>query len=620
MEPAKQKIKRYTLLIFFALIFVLFIPASFLGAQTDFGLSETKLTLYPGNTWQLTCFGVEENEGDGYLWEESGWDGLWEIFNTPSFYSSDDSVAVVDNAGLVRAVGVGTAEITARYNGREAVCTVKVRKNSCELDRAELVLYQGQEADIKLTSRQKAKGYSYYICAADHDTWANDDALSPESLGKGNFKLYANRTGNYYVDFVIRAKDGKDYSARCAVTVLPCGLASPYIAVADGEKAQIDLVNAKFLSCEMEWQDSENAGLAEISDLGQDWDFGSQRAEVRVSRKGVITAKKTGSARLLVQYETAYHELKTEVLSVHVTKPEYIPFKLYLWAGESYVPQFEGISPYSVVTVGSEDDSVAYAINGEIIPQEAGVTTIVVTADGVSFTQEVTVVSPHLSAYNMILEKGKAKKIKVTGTQADNKITFRSSDKSVVSVAKTGKVTAKAKGSALITVKVDGRKYYCSVTVGAGKGFCAVQKAESVLGAAYSQPKRMQAGYYDCSSLVWRAYNAAGIKLVGASSAPTAAELARKLELEGKVIAYGYVGAEELKPGDIIFYQGSGNGRYKNIDHVALYYGANYEDGWWYGEEIHNSGLIIHASGNVHTRPYEYYRTDRIVMIARPVK
>ncbi len=160
-------------------------------------------------------------------------------------------------------------------------------------------------------------------------------------------------------------------------------------------------------------------------------------------------------------------------------------------------------------------------------------TTILVTADGVSFTQEVTVVSPHLSAYNMILEKGKAKKIKVTGTQADNKITFRSSDKSVVSVAKTGKVTAKAKGSALITVKVDGRKYYCSVTVGAGKGFCAVQKAESVLGAAYSQPKRMQAGYYDCSSLVWRAYNAAGIKLVGASSAPTAAELARKLELEG---------------------------------------------------------------------------------------
>ena len=57
------------------------------------------------------------------------------------------------------------------------------------------------------------------------------------------------------------------------------------------------------------------------------------------------------------------------------------------------MPQFEGISPYSVVTVGSEDDSVAYAINGEIIPQEAGVTTIVVTADGVSFTQEVTVVS-----------------------------------------------------------------------------------------------------------------------------------------------------------------------------------------------------------------------------------
>ena len=36
---------------------------------------------------------------------------------------------------------------------------------------------------------------------------------------------------------------------------------------------------------------------------------------------------------------------------------------------------------------------------------------------------------------------------------------------------------------------------------------------------------------------------------------------------------------------------------------------------------MHNSGMLIHAAGSaVHLRPYEYYRADDIVMIARPVK
>ncbi|MDE7327301.1 MAG: Ig-like domain-containing protein [Lachnospiraceae bacterium] len=611
MKQINKKRKSLAGLLIFALLFALFAPVGILRAEGGFCLNETKLTLYPGNTFQLEYSGVEET-GD----EEFGWDSWWGFVNTPSFFSSDQSVAVVDHSGLVRAVGVGTAEISAHYNGQQAVCTVKVRKNSCKLDQQELVLYQGQQADIKLTSGQKAKDYTYYITAADYDTWADDTALSPVSLGKGNFRLNANRTGNYYVDFVIRAKDGKDYSARCAVTVLPCGLTSPYLAVANGEKLPIVLENAEFISCEVEQMDQE----------GEEGDVLSNKAEVSVSKKGVITAKKTGSIKIFVQYETAYHEFKMETLNVHVTEPSYVPFESYLWVGEQYRPQFEGISPYSAITVACEDEGVVYAKNGEgdntayLVPQEAGKTTILVTADGVSFTQEVTIVNPRLSAYNMVLEKGKEKKISVTGTQKDNKITFSSSDKSIASVTKSGKVTAKKSGSAMITVKVDGRKYYCSVTVGTGKGLKAVQKAESVLGAEYSQQKRMQAGYYDCSSLVWRAYNGAGIKLAGAASAPTAAELARKLEAEGKAIAYAYVDAKELKPGDIIFYRGAGNGRYKDIDHVALYYGANYETSWWYGNEIHNSGMVIHASGNVHMRPYEYYRTDSIVMIARPVE
>lgn len=625
LEPSRtRKIRKQVWLLLFALLFTLFSPKNFLRAE-EFGLSETKLTLYQGNTHKLECFGVDNMDGEEAA--ESDEDLWWGIFNAPSFSSSDNSVAVVDDNGLVRAVGVGTANITAYYNGKEAVCVVKVRKNSCELDYPELVLYCGQDAIVNLTYKKRAKGYTYYLCGADSETLASEENLFLEVLGDGRFYLSANHEGKYYVDFVIQARDGKDYSARCTVTVLPCGLTSQYLAVADGEKVQIGLENAKFLSYEIISDDEEDREEAEGSgEFGEDWDIYSAKAEISVSKKGIITAKEPGSVKLEIEFETAYHELRTETLHIHVTKPNYLPFDTYLWAGESYLPQFTGISPYSVITVVSEDEEVVctqrddWSGSDRLIPREAGKTTIVVTVDGISFTQEVTTVNPLLSAYNMLLQKGKAKRILVTGIQKDNKITFRSSNRSVASVTKNGRVTAKEEGAARITIKVDEREYYCTVTVGEGKAFAAVKKAEAVLGAPYSQPKRMQKGYYDCSSLVWRSYNAAGIKLVGASSAPTAAEEARRLEVEGKVIAYTYMPPEELKPGDLIFYQGSGNKRYKDIDHVAIYYGANYETGWWNDEEMHNSGMLIHAAGSVHLRPYEYYRSEDIVMIARPVE
>ena len=52
-----------------------------------------------------------------------------------------------------------------------------------------------------------------------------------------------------------------------------------------------------------------------------------------------------------------------------------------------------------------------------------------------------------------------------------------------------------------------------------GKGVDAALKGEEVLGAIYSQEKRMQEGYYDCSSFVWRSYNAAGLKIGNVNSA-----------------------------------------------------------------------------------------------------
>ena len=53
LEPSRtRKIRKQVWLLLFALLFTLFSPKNFLRAE-EFGLSETKLTLYQGNTHKL---------------------------------------------------------------------------------------------------------------------------------------------------------------------------------------------------------------------------------------------------------------------------------------------------------------------------------------------------------------------------------------------------------------------------------------------------------------------------------------------------------------------------------------------------------------------------------------
>lgn len=63
----------------------------------------------------------------------------------------------------------------------------------------------------------------------------------------------------------------------------------------------------------------------------------------------------------------------------------------------------------------------------------------------------------------IVLDKGKTFQLKIQGTK--KKVTWKSNKPSVAKVSSKGKVTAKKKGTAKITAKVNGKKYTCTVTV-----------------------------------------------------------------------------------------------------------------------------------------------------------
>ena len=76
---------------------------------------------------------------------------------------------------------------------------------------------------------------------------------------------------------------------------------------------------------------------------------------------------------------------------------------------------------------------------------------------------ELSAASVRMNKKTATLQVGKTLNLKVSGTS--DKITWRSSKKSVASVSSTGKVTAKKLGTAKIYAKFSGKKLYCKVTV-----------------------------------------------------------------------------------------------------------------------------------------------------------
>ena len=118
------------------------------------------------------------------------------------------------------------------------------------------------------------------------------------------------------------------------------------------------------------------------------------------------------------------------------------------------------------------------------------------------------------------------------------------------------------------------------------------------VGYPYSQDLRDTGNYYDCSSLAYYSWRAAGVD-ISYGGATTAAAEAQGLNEAGKSVTEA-----ELQPGDLIFYSYTNNGRYMNISHVGIYAGngkmveaKNEAEGVVYGD-FHSGSAVLYARPN----------------------
>lgn len=129
---------------------------------------------------------------------------------TVEWSSSKKSVATVSNRGVITAVGVGAAIITAKgNNGLEATCTVTVWEKSVKLNAKTKTLKVGETFTLVPTVNPNQK--------SNKVEWVsnNPNIATVSSTGK----VTAKKAGKAKVSVKVTFKDGKQKSAGCNVVV-----------------------------------------------------------------------------------------------------------------------------------------------------------------------------------------------------------------------------------------------------------------------------------------------------------------------------------------------------------------------------------------------------------------
>ena len=182
---------------------------------------------------------------------------------------------------------------------------------------------------------------------------------------------------------------------------------------------------------------------------------------------------------------------------------------------------------------------------------------------------------------SILLSPTQKGEIKVSCASA-RRFRWNSSDSKVALVRPDGSVEGRKIGNAIITgvEKNKGYRVGCVVSVTSEANARAIMRGKEIAQGTYSLGRRMQKGYYDCSSLVWRAFVQEGINFgvpLG-GYAPVAGTEAQYLERQGKILStWKQKDMEKLKylAGDMMFRTNTGNGHYRGINHVEII--AGYE-------------------------------------------
>jgi hypothetical protein len=212
-----------------------------------------------------------------------------------------------------------------------------------------------------------------------------------------------------------------------------------------------------------------------------------------------------------------------------------------------------------------------------VSPNKAGTTTLTIKIEGKTFKVKLKLTEVKISETSCLISKSGSKKLKISGYSGSVK--WSSTRSSVATVSSNGTVKGKAYGNTVIVAKIGDAKVGCAVSV-IPASLIKVCNRGRYMGTnwKYSQPLRTKNGYYDCSSLVWKAYKPyTGITFGSAGYPGTTVTESAWCKAKGRVLkgGFSYTKLQNMKinPGDIFFRSNSKKKAYSTTYHVEMFIG-----------------------------------------------
>ncbi len=368
--------------------------------------------------------------------------------------TSNSNVATVNN-GKVTAKNSGTAKITVRtYEGKTAACSVTVYGDatSVRLNRSSVKLEKGKSTSLSAT----------VLPAYAKDKTVTWTSSNTKVATVSNGKVTAKSAGTATI--TAKTKNGKKATCKVTVVINPTGVKL--------NKTSVSLVKGKNVTLKATVNPS-NASNKKVT-------WTSSNKKVATVSNGKVTAKNYGTAVITAKTSNGKKATcKVTVKNPKTVNPTSVKLsKTSVTLGKGKTTTLKakvnpGNATNKKVTWTTSNKKVATVSNGKITAKGVGTATITVkTANGKKATCKVTVrnlpTKVKLSKTSATLKKGKTLTLKATVTPSKNVIstvTWTSSNSKVAAV-KNGKVTAKAKGTATITVKTsNGKTAKCKITV-----------------------------------------------------------------------------------------------------------------------------------------------------------
>ena len=423
---------------------------------TGITLDQTTLSMNSGTTAQLTATVSPDD-----------------AIATITWTSSDESIATVDQNGLVTAVAGGTCTITAMTNGsnKAASCNVTVKQMVTSIVLSQTTATMNPDEIVRLTATVLPEN-------ADNKNviWSSDNEAV---AGVVNGTVVA--AGGYGTAVITcEAADGSGVTSTCIVTVVdPSTYVDPQIT--DITLDQTSLTMNSGTSAQLTASIIPADASASIV-----W-TSSDETVATVDQNGLVEAQAGGSCTITATTDGGQ---KTATCTVSVTQ---MVTSIVLSKTKAVIALDEALQltatvlPESAVNKdviwSSSNEDVLIVRNGRVDTYDYG--TAVVTCEaadgsGVKSTCTVTIVDPstHTGPYAtditlnqtaLTMDRATTAQLTATVTPSDAlaNITWTSSDEAVATVDQNGLVRAVSGGTCTITATTSGnhKTATCTVTV-----------------------------------------------------------------------------------------------------------------------------------------------------------